>query len=321
MDARPWRETVRLHGLLAGDQQRCRRIADLTRAGGGQLALRHQGLERADLLPVRLARTLVEVEPIERGNLAVEAALRTRAQGPCVRLDRELLHLLAREVPLRDHHLRTEELIDLTAAVPGGPSRRSGERIVEAKGLPSGHRRRDRDHAHVLHTAGHHEVHGAAHHGLCREVHGLLCRSALAIDRGARDVLGKARREPCGPSDAAGLRSDRVHVAEDDVIDRVRIDACAVHQRLDAVRAKICRMHRAQSPATSAHGSTNGVDDEGFRHVAEASGRLTLQTRSQRVEPCRPGSQVPIVRVARTFHACVALGRRARWATRGVTSV
>ena len=82
--------------------------------------------------------------------------------------------------------------------------------------------------AHVLHAAGDDEVHRAAHHGLGGEVHGLLCRPALAVDRRAGDVLGKTGGEPARTGDVARLRTDRVDVAEHDVVDGVGVDAaCA----------------------------------------------------------------------------------------------
>ena len=82
--------------------------------------------------------------------------------------------LLAGDVPLRAHHLGTDELADLTRAVASGPTRGARERVVESERLAGGHCRRDRDHAHVLHTAGDDEIHRSTEHRLRSKVHGLL---------------------------------------------------------------------------------------------------------------------------------------------------
>ena len=108
--------------------------------------------------------------------------------------------------------------------------------------------------AHVLHAAGDDQVGGAAHHGLGGEVHGLLRRAALAVDGGAGHLVGQAGGEPAGAGDVAGLRADRVDAAEDHVLDRGRIDAGALDQRLERVRAEVGRVHLAQAAAASPTG-------------------------------------------------------------------
>ena len=178
----------------------------------------------------------------------LEAALGAGREGPRVGLDRELLHLLAREVPLVTIISAPMNWIDLTAAVAGRPARRASERVVEAERLAGGRRRGDRHHAHVLHTAGDDEVHRSAHHGLGGEVHGLLGRAALTVDRRAGNVLRQARREPARAGDAASLRPDRIDVAEHDVVDRARVDARAIDEGLDAVRAEVGGMDGGEAP-------------------------------------------------------------------------
>jgi hypothetical protein len=55
-------------------------------------------------------------------------------------------------------------------------------------------------------------------------------------------VLGQSRDEPARPRDVAGLRPDAVDVAEHDVVDRARVDAGALDQCLDGVRAQVGRV-------------------------------------------------------------------------------
>jgi hypothetical protein len=90
------------------------------------------------------------------------------------RLDRELLHVFARDVPLLGDELRAAELVHFLVAVTREPTWRGGERVGEAELLTGDHRRGDRDRAHVLHATRDHEILGARHHALGGEVHGLL---------------------------------------------------------------------------------------------------------------------------------------------------
>ena len=99
-------------------------------------------------------------------------------------------------------------------AVARLPALRAGERVGEAERLAGEHRRADRDHAHVLHAAGDDEVVRAAHHRLRGEVHGLLRRAALAVDGGARHLVGEPGRRAsrcarCRPPAGRSCRRSR----------------------------------------------------------------------------------------------------------------
>jgi hypothetical protein len=88
-----------------------------------------------------------------------------------------------------------------------------------------------------------------SHHRLCREVHGLLARPALPVDRRPRHLVGESGREPARARDVAGLWADRVDAAEHDVVDRDRIDAGALDERADRVRAEVGGVHARQPAA------------------------------------------------------------------------
>ena len=189
----------------------------------------------------------------ERHDLVVEAALGLGPQRALVGFDGERLHLVAGDVPLVDHHLGADELAHVTRPVDGLPTRRAAVGI-EPFILPEGERGGDRHLRHVLHAAGDDDVHRAGHDGLGREVHRLLSRAALTVDGDTGDVLGEPADQRTGASDVAGLGSDRVEASEHDVVDRVRIDARAFHQRTDRMAAQVGRVDLGKATATSADG-------------------------------------------------------------------
>ena len=254
MNPGPRRESVTPDGGLVGDQQRRRTVGDLAGDRRREPPALGQRLERADLLPVRLARSLVEVETFEGAISASKRPFGAGADGALVGAHGELLHLSARDVPLLGHRLGADELADLAAAVAGRPTRRTAVRIVETQRLPCVGGRHDRHHAHVLHAAGDDEVHRPRHHGLGGELHRLLGRAALTIDRHAGDMLRQPSREPARAGDASRLRPDRVDVAEHDVVDRVRVDAGAFDERRDAVRSQVSGMDGGETAAATTDG-------------------------------------------------------------------
>ena len=143
-------------------------------------------------------------------------------------------------------------------------------------------------------------------HGLRSEVHGLLARTALAVDRHAGHVVGEPGGQPRGARDVAGLRAERVDAAEDHVVDQRGVDAGAIDERFDDVRAEVGRVHRGERAAAPADGRAHGVDDVGLSHgvsvfampssrmrevlvgdVVERSARRRGGTSARRPRPCR----------------------------------
>jgi hypothetical protein len=229
----------------------------------------------------RIAGPLVVVEPAQRGDLGLEAALGPGPQRPLVALDGEDLHVLPTDVPLLGDELGAPELADLPVAVAGHPALAAGERVLEAERGGERHGAADRDLGHLLHAAGHDDVVHAGHHGLGGEVDGLLGGAALAVDRGARDVLGEPGGQPAGAGDVAGLAPDRVDAAEHDVLDGGGVDPRALHERAERVGPEVGGVDLAQAPAPAPDGGADGVDDEGFGHrVAPGQGMSASATRS-----------------------------------------
>ena len=207
------------------------------------------GLQPGHLLQRRVARALVGVEARRRGTISClnrPSSMAVRARVCEARANSSIS--LAADVPLLGDHLRAAELGDLLVAVPLQPAGRLGERRGEAVLLGDQHRRRDRDGGHVLQSAGDDEVLGAGHDALGGEVHGLLRRAALPVDGHARDVVGQAGHQPRRPRDVAGLRADRVAAAHHHVVDRARVDAGALDQRGQHVRAEVRGVHCASEP-------------------------------------------------------------------------
>lgn len=79
-------------------------------------------LQRADLLPVGLAGTLVMRQPVELEDLVVETTLLTSTDRPLVALHGEGLHVVTGDVPLLGDHLGAAELADLLGAETSDPA-------------------------------------------------------------------------------------------------------------------------------------------------------------------------------------------------------
>jgi hypothetical protein len=216
-------------------------------------------------------RALVDLDPGQRGDLALEVTVIDRRDRAAVALQGESFHVLARDLPSVGDHLGGAELGDLLVPIALLPAGRAAERVAEAELLAAGHRGRDRDRAHVLHAAGDDQVLGAAHHPLGGEVDRLLGGAALAVDGGAGDALGQPGGEPGGAGDVAGLRADRVDAAEDDVVDPLRIDPGALDQRLDRVGAEVGGVDPGEPAAAPPDRGAHRVDDVGLRHLLSPS--------------------------------------------------
>ena len=178
----------------------------------------------------------------------VEVAAADRGERALVAGQRVLLHLFTRQVPLFGDHLRATELRDLLIAVPVQPLLGLVGRRGEAELLADGHRRRDRDLAHVLHAAGHDQVGRARHDRLCAKGNRLLAGTALPVDGNAGNLFGVTGGQPRQPGDVARLPSDRVEAAGDHVVDGGGVDVDPVEQ--SAPRRKRRDRRDVSRPAT-----------------------------------------------------------------------
>ncbi len=278
VNAGPGREAVFGDGPLGGDEQRRGAVGHLRGDPGREPAALDDGLEAGHLLQRGVAaRPLVHGHLSVRDGLPGEAALVDGAQGPLVRAEREVLHVLAGDAPLLRDEFGAMELVDRCVAVAGAPALGAGVRAVGQSqgfgGLAAGVG--DGDHRHVLGAARDDQVLGAGHHALGGEMDGLLGGAALPVDGGAGHLLGEARGEPGGAGDVPGLRADRVQAAEDDVLHRGRVDAAAFDQRLDDVGPEVGGVDGGESALAPADRGAYRFDDVGLGHDCSFVGGMS----------------------------------------------
>lgn len=75
------------------------------------------------------------------------------------------------------------------------------------------------------------------------------------------------------PRLVAGLRAEGVDATEHHVVDRVRVDAGALDERPDRVRAEVGRVHLGEPAVAPADRRADRVDDVGLGHVVTPSVR------------------------------------------------
>ena len=211
------------------------------------------------------------VDAVERRDLALEAALVDGAERPPVRLEGELLHLLAGDAPLLARSSRrrgTGEISCVAVALDPALGPRTGSakpdcqpamhrRARSGSCSCSARRRRRRGPAVPDSTAW-----AAKCTACCEEPH---WRSMVTPG----DVFGQPGRQPAGAGDVAGLRADRVDAAEDHVLDRGRVDAGAVDQRLAATCApRSAGWTVRRPPLLPADRGADRFDDVGLGHSA-----------------------------------------------------
>ena len=120
------------------------------------------------------------------------------------------------------------------------------------------------DARHALDAARDHEILGARHHRLRGEVQRLLRRSALAVDRHRRHAVGQRRGEHDVAAEREGLLADLADAADDDVVDRRRIDPGLGDDRVEHRRAEIGGVDAGETAIAAAAGGAAGRDDIGF---------------------------------------------------------
>jgi hypothetical protein len=74
-------------------------------------------------------------------------------------------------------------------------------------------------------------------------------------------VLRKSGSKPAGTSDTARLRTNRVDVAEDDVVNSVGVDTGALDEGFDAVSTDIGGVNLGKAATTATNGGADSVND------------------------------------------------------------
>ena len=171
-------------------------------AGRDDAVLAEGRAQAGELLQGGLAAdALVDRHIADRHDLVGEAALVSGGSRSLVRGERDLVELLARELPAIGDHLRGQALGDEPAVVALEHLRREGTVAPDHVG-------EHRHPRHRLDPAGDDEVVVAGDEPGGGEVHGLLARAALPVDRGARDGLGEPGRERGVAGDVDALLTD-----------------------------------------------------------------------------------------------------------------
>ena len=118
---------------------------------------------------------------------------------------------------------------------------------------------------HRFHAARDHDFGFAEHYPLRREAHGLQSRAANFVDRHRRDAHVESRaqaRLPRGILSEARLH----HVAHDDFVHGLRLDARAAHGFGDGFRAKLRGRKRRKPSLKFSDGRTDCAEDYGLFH-------------------------------------------------------
>ena len=201
---------------------------------------------------------------LQPDDLVAEVAALGRGGGAAVAFERIFVELLAGEAVFLGDHLRAHELAELDAGVALFLPRRLG---LAEPGLREQHAGRAHRHArHALDARRDHHVLRARHHRLRRELDRLLRRAALAVDRHGGHALGQLRRQHRAAADLEALLAALADAAHDDVLDRRRVDAGAVDDRVEHLARHVGRVPARQLAAALAARGADRFDDIGFRH-------------------------------------------------------
>jgi hypothetical protein len=87
----------------------------------------------------------------------------------------------------------------------------------------------------------------------------------LAVNGDAWNMLWKSGSKPAGTSDTARLRSNRVNVAKDDVVNSVGVDTGALDEGFDAVSTDIGGVNLGKSATTATNRGADSVNDVSVR--------------------------------------------------------
>ena len=178
-------------------------------------------------------------------------------RGALVRLQRERVHLLARDPPLVGEHLRDPELD--AERVVGVREEVGTERSDAAAGV-----RRHRRARHRLDAARDPDVVRAGDHALRDEVRRLLRRAALPVDARRRDAPRQSGRDPGVAGDVAALLARLGDAAADDVVDQRGIEVVAVDHRAQHETEQIGGVPAGERTLALPESGARAVDDDGF---------------------------------------------------------
>ncbi len=199
---------------------------------------------------------LVEHRRLDAADLAVEAALGPGLLGLALRVEAELVDVLAGDAAALGDPLGGGELVGQVDVPRRGPQDAAIGAGVGAQA----------DAAHRLDAAGDADVDGAGRDQAGDQVVGLLAAAALAVDGRRADVLGQAGGQPGDPGDVVGLLAGLRDAAADDLLDVAGVDAGLLDQRLLRRAQQLGRVQAGQPSVSLADGAAGGFDDDRVTH-------------------------------------------------------
>ena len=198
---------------------------------------------------------LVEHRCLDRADLAVEPALGPGLLGLSLRLEPELVDVLAGDAaPLGD---------------PLGGGELVGQVDVPRLGAPLAVRagvRAQPDAAHRLDAARDTDVDRAGRDQPGDEVVGLLAAAALAVDGGRTDLFWQTGGEPGRAGDVVGLLAELRDATADDLLDLAGVDAGLLDERLLNGAQQLGRMQARQPSIALADRAAGGFNDDRVTH-------------------------------------------------------
>ncbi len=199
---------------------------------------------------------VVEDRRLDRADLAVEPALGPRLLGLALRVETELVDLLAGDAAALGDPLGGGELVG-QVDVPrlGTDDAAIGARIGA-----------ETDAAHRLDAAGDADVDGARRDQARDQPVGLLATAALAVDRHRADVLRKAGRQPAHPGDVVGLLAVLCDAAADDLFHLTGVEARLLDERPLSGPEQLGGVQAGQPSFSLADGASGGFNDDRVTH-------------------------------------------------------
>jgi len=190
-----------------------------------------------------------------------DTSAHTAAGGAQVRLEREAVVVLSRDVPLLGDELGRDPLGHETAALLVAGEHFGAERLAAGS-----ERRAHRHPGHALDAGGDHDVVRPRDDALGGEVRGLLGGAALTVDGGA----DRRFREPGGEGGVAAhvdcLVPHLHDAAHDHVLDQLRVEAGALDQSVQRERGEINGVDVLERAVPPPLRGADGVDDDGRGH-------------------------------------------------------
>ncbi len=267
----------RLSARLVRQQRRPSPIVERRRVPGcDRAALGERGLELGELLERGVtADVLVTLELGARNRddpLVVEPAIPCGGSALMAAERKRVLRLTgdrvqARELlgacPERDRPLLGHPRVDHPPAEGRGP-----QLLVLARERALGLQHHPRCAAHRLDAADDDDRGVAGLDRAARLGRGFEARRAQAVDRGPGHARRQPIQQPGHPGDVAVVLAGLVGVAEQDVVDPLRIEPRrAVEQRADGMRAEVVRPHGRETSAIAPEWSSDRIDNVRRAHL------------------------------------------------------